>query len=338
MLVFGFSPLGFSDAQPIPTLGPEIESATITFTGGEARIGSGSAGTSVAITFAGGTASVGLVALPTAANIVFSSGASVVASRIAPDAGAITFSGGDGAVGLAVSGGVSASITFTGGTPVLASGAAHTAATIAFTGGDANAGLAAQGTAASIAFSGGTSSPGLLVRVPSATIWFSGGVVAEQFEAAQGTVVVLNAQTLAVTEYSLSALDVVEHEGEVWFVTATGLSKLDSAAPLDFVSSIRTGKLNFVPGSVTGARFAHASIASTGPVELLSHRDDDGIERTDRYPIPIVPSGQPRERTIPLGKGAQASAWDFEIRASTATTQWSLGGLQIQVPLKKHRL
>jgi hypothetical protein len=70
----------------------------------------------------------------------------------------------------------------------------------------------------------------------------------------------------------------------------------------------------------------------------LVRRDDDGIDRTDRYPIPIVPSGRPRERTIPLGKGGQASAWDFELRASAAAVQWSLGGLQIQVPLKKHRL
>jgi hypothetical protein len=149
---------------------------------------------------------------------------------------------------------------------------------------------------------------------------------------------VLNANTLAASQYSLSALDVVEHEGEVWFVTATGLSKLDATAPLDAVGYVRTGKISPAPGNVTGIRFAHALVASTGPVELLVHRDDDGIERTDRYPIPIVLSGQPRERTVPLGKGAQASAWDFEIRASTATVQWSLGGLQVQIPIKKHRL
>jgi hypothetical protein len=148
----------------------------------------------------------------------------------------------------------------------------------------------------------------------------------------------MNAQTLAVSEYSLVPLDVVEREGEVWFVTATGLSKLDAAATLDAVGYVRTGKISPAPGSVTGARFAYMLAASTGPVELLVRRDDDGIERTDRYPVPIVPSGQPRERTIPLGKGAQASAWEFEIRASSAATHWSLGGMQLQIPLKKHRL
>lgn len=31
---------------------------------------------------------------------------------------------------------------------------------------------------------------------------------------------VMNARTMAMTEYSISALDVVEHEGKVWFVAA----------------------------------------------------------------------------------------------------------------------
>lgn len=148
----------------------------------------------------------------------------------------------------------------------------------------------------------------------------------------------INANTLAVSEYDIAALDVVEHEGEVYFVTATGLSKLDSTAPLDAISYVRTGKISLASGAVSGARFAHLSITASGPVELRTYRDDDGAERVDRYPIPVVPDGHARERTVVLGKGAQASAWGFEFRAVAATTRWSLSGAQIEAPFKKHRL
>lgn len=151
-------------------------------------------------------------------------------------------------------------------------------------------------------------------------------------------VVVFNANTLAPSEYSIAALDVVEHGGELYFVTATGLSKLAATATLDAVSNVRTGKISLASGQVTGARFAHLSFSADGPVELRTYRDDDGVERVDRYPLPVVPDGHARERTTVLGKGAQASAWGFEFRAVDATTRWSLGGMQIEVPFKKHRL
>jgi hypothetical protein len=152
------------------------------------------------------------------------------------------------------------------------------------------------------------------------------------------SMMVLNANTLAVSEYSIAPLDVVEHEGEVYFVTATGLTKLDGAGTLDAVSNIRTGKISPASGLITGVRFAHLAVSADGPVELRTYRDDDGVERMDRYPIPVVPDGHARERTVVLGKGAQASAWGFEFRAVAATTSWSLGGAQIEVPFKKHRL
>jgi hypothetical protein len=148
----------------------------------------------------------------------------------------------------------------------------------------------------------------------------------------------MNANTLAVSEYSVDALDVVSHEGELYFVTATGLAKLDAAAASAAVSYVRTGKISLASGRVTGARFAHLSFSTDGPVELRTYRDDNGVERMDRYRIPVVPAGQARERTTVLGKGAQASAWGFEFRAADATTRWSLGGMQIEVPFKKHRL
>jgi hypothetical protein len=152
------------------------------------------------------------------------------------------------------------------------------------------------------------------------------------------TVHVFNARTLAVSTYTPAPLDVVAHEGEVYFVTATGLEKLDAAANMDAVSYIRTGKISPASGRVTGARFAHLSTSASGPTELRTYRDDLGVERMDRYPTPVVPDGQAREHTVVLGKGAQASAWGFEFRAVAATTRWSLGGMEIDVPLQKHRL
>jgi hypothetical protein len=152
------------------------------------------------------------------------------------------------------------------------------------------------------------------------------------------TIHVLNAKTLAVSTYSAAPLDVVAHEGEVYFVGATALEKLDATADLDAVSHIRTGKISPVPGRVTGVRFAHLSTNAAGPVELRTHRDDLGVERMDRYPLPVVPDGHAREHTVALGKGAQASAWGFEFRAVAATTRWSLSGMKIDVPFQKHRL
>lgn len=152
------------------------------------------------------------------------------------------------------------------------------------------------------------------------------------------SIYVINANTLAVTEYSLSPLDVVEHDGDVYFVTATGITKLATAAALNAVAYIRTGKISLASGRITGARFAHLHTNADGPVELRTYRDDLGLERMDRYPLPVVPDGHARERTVVLGKGAQASAWAFEFRAVVATTRWSLGGMKIDVPFQKHRL
>ena len=152
------------------------------------------------------------------------------------------------------------------------------------------------------------------------------------------TVHVLNAKTLAVSTYSLAPLDGVEHEGEVYFLTAPGLTKLDATAPLDVASYVRTGKISLASRAITGARVAHLSTTADGPVELRTYRDDDGVERMDRYRLPVVPDGHARETTAVLGKGAQASAWGFEFRAVAATTRWSLAGMRIDVPFKKYRL
>ena len=54
------------------------------------------------------------------------------------------------------------------------------------------------------------------------------------------TIHVLNARTMAVSTYTAAPLDVVAHEGEVYFVGATGLKKLSSSGDENMNPYIQT--------------------------------------------------------------------------------------------------
>jgi hypothetical protein len=57
--------------------------------------------------------------------------------------------------------------------------------------------------------------------------------------------IVINANTLAISEYDISALDVLEYEDEVYFASASGMTKLSADGEEAVVSTLKTGQIDF---------------------------------------------------------------------------------------------
>lgn len=144
---------------------------------------------------------------------------------------------------------------------------------------------------------------------------------------------VLNANTLAVTEYSLTPLDVVEHEGDVYFVTETGLTKLDSGDSVSTAASyIETGKLKLTPrNSMANVNDVTMSLAASAPMRLTATVDASGTERELAYPIPQRVSAQERGRLVHLGRGPRGDAWSFKVATTATGGNWSLGDMEVMV-------
>lgn len=137
--------------------------------------------------------------------------------------------------------------------------------------------------------------------------------------------VVVNAQTTGLSEYSIPALDVAVLDGEVYFLTATGLVKLSGA--LTGTSSIETGDLMLHPGQVCNVPRVYPDIYAPAPLELLVTASVQGKTHTTSYKIPARTGSETAASTVPLGKGPRGNQWRFKIRGRTS--DWSLAGLEV---------
>lgn len=148
--------------------------------------------------------------------------------------------------------------------------------------------------------------------------------------AAATTVVVFNANTLAATEYSIAALDVVSHDGELYFVTADGLVKL-AAGAAGVAGSITTGDLELAsPGSVS-LNLARLGLTADGELHLTATAHQDGGERSVRYLIPTRDGSNDRDRNVKLGNGVLGNAWSFTIAPPTGEAcNWGLSSWKIE--------
>lgn len=166
------------------------------------------------------------------------------------------------------------------------------------------------------------------VPMPTATFWLIPYIGAEAVEV-DSAVLAINASTLAVTEYSVAAIDVLEHDGEVWFVTADGLSKL--AAGAGVAGTITTGDLELAgPGSVS-LNLARLGLKADGELHITATAHQDGGQRSTRYLVPKRTGANDRDRNVKLGNGVLGNAWSFTIASPTGQVcNWSLSEWQIE--------
>ena len=129
--------------------------------------------------------------------------------------------------------------------------------------------------------------------------------------------IVLNANTLAVSTYSVDPLDVVSHGGETYFLTATGLTRLDPALAPGTISGIRTGKIK--PEAFVGASFSIPQgqlLASGQDVALQLTADQYGEETAERYALELVRADVPRNHLELTDAAVEGTSWTVAVESS----------------------
>lgn len=121
--------------------------------------------------------------------------------------------------------------------------------------------------------------------------------------------IVINSDTLAVSTYSVDPLDVVTHEGETYFLTATALNKLTASG---FVSgSIKTGQL-----LIGGQEYNVPMVTLEGEGvsgAVVAHSKERGLGvRVNTVSVPLTTIADRHE--IMLGTQPQATSYQFEIQ------------------------
>lgn len=248
------------------------------------------------------------VGAPTLTAISTPTGASVAVAGVAPTEAAVVETPG-------------ASIAVAAGVPVAAAVSTIPAISVAVAASSPVAAISSQPTGAAITVAVISPDTVALQVPPSAIVWVRTGVLVHQQEAAQGTVVVLNANTLAVSEYGIAALDVVEHEGELYFVTTSGLNKLSENGLENINSYIQTGQLNFDVSNIkyiqnmTVNTPTNASLMITGFIEQ-PNGDVYMFPTKDAYRDSL----NQQIRIFKLPKGIRSVYWGFKFENDGTNT------------------
>jgi hypothetical protein len=146
------------------------------------------------------------------------------------------------------------------------------------------------------------------------------------------TVHVLNARTLAVSTYSLAPLDVVEHEGDVYFVTETELSKLTTGTAA-FTTIVETGMISlgadekkFVPNFLS-------TLSGDSTTEVTMTIELDGREvEMGPYELPGRSGAASFVRKWKMAGGVKADSMSLKFEGTDGTA-WKLSGLTVQAEL-----
>lgn len=143
---------------------------------------------------------------------------------------------------------------------------------------------------------------------------------------------VMNVNTLAVTEYSLSALDVLEHQGEVYFVQADGLVKLvDPADVTDEAIScyVTTGAIHF-GDKVHYKTVPRAFVYGSGDqnLTLTTITNERKGQQTREYNVRKIDTDFPIERLVKLARGVESVAWTFKV-ANTSNGTMKINDIKV---------
>lgn len=178
-----------------------------------------------------------------------------------------------------------------------------------------------SGLTATVSLIGALSTPTVLTGTSVARIWLSAFPLIELETGGAGKVVVLNSNTLAVSEYDLDVLDVIEHEGEVYFVTATGLKKLTSNGDENINSYIQTGQINF---ELNSAKYIKNLSVDTSPDSSLMVTGYISQPNGDVYMFPTHDSYRDglnqQTRVFKTPRGIRGVYWGFKFENDGTNT------------------
>lgn len=146
------------------------------------------------------------------------------------------------------------------------------------------------------------------------------------------TVTVLNANTLAVSEYSTSGvLSIIEHNDETYFVTAAGLKKLSSTGEENFNPYIQTGQINF--GSNTAKYVKNLNI-DTSPDSSMMVTGYVSQPNGDVYMFPTQDSYRDginqQTRVFKTPRGIRGIYWGFKIE-SDGTNSFDINDITLDL-------
>lgn len=154
------------------------------------------------------------------------------------------------------------------------------------------------------------------------------------------TVVALNAATLGVCEWDLAWLDVVEHEGSVYGLTATGIARLEGTDDdgSAFAAYVESGDLDLAPGASVGFGEAQLRVQADARTELRTSADQNGVERAVVYGVPARQGEKEQNRVVKLGRGVSGNAWRVRFGSSgQEACAWSLSGLMLKIATLRTR-
>jgi hypothetical protein len=132
-------------------------------------------------------------------------------------------------------------------------------------------------------------------------------------------IVVINCSTAGVAEYGLDWIDVIEHGGEVYGLTATGVETLanDGTGVVD--GRVKTGDLDF--GSLVDKQVPrwYGAVLLTAAATLTVVASRLGRVVPIPYALPVRTTdgvADQMQRKERLARGPRGVWWSFEVRGS----------------------
>lgn len=146
-------------------------------------------------------------------------------------------------------------------------------------------------------------------------------------------IVVLNANTLGISEYDLDPIDVASVNGEPHLLLSDSLASLDASGDERVEFSVQTGQLRFGTPLPKRVLWLYPFLRSSGYtlVTTILDKDDSGSEHTQQLPGTGV---VPREWPVKLGRtevgsigvsfsGAGFAEWAlYALSASFEPARW----------------
>jgi hypothetical protein len=144
-------------------------------------------------------------------------------------------------------------------------------------------------------------------------------------------ITVINAATDAISEYSIAALDVMEHEGELYFVTTDGFKKLSENGLENINPYIQTGQMNFDGSNI---KYIQNLTVDTSPESSMMVTGFIEQPNGDVYMFPTKDayrdSLNQQTRIFKLPKGIRSTYWGFKFE-NDGTNTFELNNISLDI-------
>jgi hypothetical protein len=169
---------------------------------------------------------------------------------------------------------------------------------------------------------------------------FSGVVSSDEIDTVGHSVFVINAESLAITEYSVPWHAAVTHGDTLYGLSADGLETLSGPLEEGAIASIKTGRLTLADtATVVGS--ANLLLAATQPVQLvvtgaLRDANRQVVDVVSVYDVGVEDPLLESYRTVGLAEALLGESWTVEIKApgSWSVSEASLGGVKQSRPVR----